>query len=565
MQQSKDGEGLFGRCGLFDAGHFVVLVFNGLLQGLVGDIGAQGDDGGAGLVADHGLVDFGQSFQCLLHAGLAVAAHHAFNVQGLFHKTFLLDSGFRNGFGRIFSLRLRGSGQGGSLDLVVVFGAVQVEQIQAQRVADDTEAGQAHRGGAEHGVQRQAEGDEHTGGQRDANDVVDEGPEQILVDVAQGGAAQADGGGHIGEPGVHQHHVRRINGDVRSGTDGDAGVGAGQGRGIVDAVADHGDLAGGLQLANDGVLAVGQDASNDLIHACLTADGVGGALVVAGEHHDPDAHVLQFTDGAGAVLLDGIGHGHHAQQTARAAEVERRFALACQRGGFCLQAGGHSGLCRKEGRMACVNFFAVQRCSQAVAGQGCKVGDFRGFDGVGLGVSEDGFGQRMLAPALQRGGKSQQLRLAHALGGQDVGDLGFAAGDGAGLVQRHDLGAACGFQRSGRLEQDAVLGPQTVADHDGHRCGQAQRTGAADDQHRDAAGQRIAELPAQQQPDDGGDHCDGDDRRDEEARHGVGDLGDGGLGGGGVADHPDDLRQSGIFAHAGGLAPQEARLVGGGG
>ena len=45
----------------------------------------------------------------------------------------------------------------------------------------------------------------------------------------------------------------------------------------------------------------------------------------------------------------------------------------------------------------------------------------------------------------------------------------------------------------------------------------------------------------------------------------VNDLGDGGLGGGGVADHPDDLRQSGIFAHAGGLAPQKARLVGGGG
>ena len=85
--------------------------------------------------------------------------------------------------------------------------------------------------------------------------------------------------------------------------------------------------------------------------------------------------------------------------------------------------------------MACVNFFAVQRCSQAVAGQGCKVGDFRGLDGVGLGVSEDGLGQRMLAPALQRGGKGQQLRLAYPLGGQDVGDLGFAAGDGAGLIQ----------------------------------------------------------------------------------------------------------------------------------
>ena len=40
----------------------------------------------------------------------------------------------------------------------------------------------------------------------------------------------------------------------------------------------------------------------------------------------------------------------------------------------------------------------------------------------------------------------------------------------------------------------------------------------------------------------------------------VSDLGDGGLGGGGVADHPNDLGQGGILAHPGGLAPQKARL-----
>ena len=48
--------------GLLDAGHRIVLIFNGLLQHVVGDLGVQGDDGGAGLVAHHGLVHLGQGF-----------------------------------------------------------------------------------------------------------------------------------------------------------------------------------------------------------------------------------------------------------------------------------------------------------------------------------------------------------------------------------------------------------------------------------------------------------------------------------------------------------------------
>ena len=84
-------------------------------------------------------------------------------------------------------------------------------------------------------------------------------------------------------------------------------------------------------------------------------------------------------------------------------------------------------------------------------------------------------GQRVLTLLLQRGRQRQQLALGNALRRQDVSDPGLAAGDGAGLVQRHDLGAACGFQRGGGLEQDAVPGPQTVAHHDGHRrCAQGQ-------------------------------------------------------------------------------------------
>ena len=61
------------------------------------------------------------------------------------------------------------------------------------------------------------------------------------------------------------------------------------------------------------------------------------------------------------------------------------------------------------------------------------------------------------------------------------------------------------FQSRGGFEQDAVLRTQAAAHHNGHRGGQAQGAGAADDQHGDAPGQGKAKAPAQQQPDHGGD------------------------------------------------------------
>ena len=63
----------------------------------------------------------------------------------------------------------------------------------------------------------------------------------------------------------------------------------------------------------------------------------------------------------------------------------------------------------------------------------------------------------MLAAAFQRGGQRQQLRLGHAVCGQQVGHFWLAAGDGAGLIQRYDAGAPGFFQRRSGLEQDAVL------------------------------------------------------------------------------------------------------------
>ena len=98
------------------------------------------------------------------------------------------------------------------------------------------------------------------------------------------------------------------------------------------------------------------------------------------------------------------------------------------------------------------------------------------------------------------------------------------------LSRAHDLGAAGRASREAAgLEEDAVFWRPL-------RCPTMMATGVArpraqgqlDDQHRDAPGQGKGQILAQQEPDQGGHHRNGDDRRDKDARHPVSDLGDGG-------------------------------------
>ena len=229
--------------------------------------------------------------------------------------------------------------------------------------------------------------------------------------------------------------------------------------------------------------------------------------VVARQHHHPDAHVLQLPGwprGLSSLMASATAMTPSSLPAPR--KEEGRFALRGKGCGVVLQRLGHLHLGGNEAGVAAEDLHAVQSGGQAVAGQGGKVGDVAGMRWSRASASAStALASGCSLFCSSAGGQRQQLALGHALRGEDVGDLGLTAGDGAGLIQRHDLGTASSFQRSGRLEEDAVLGTQAVAHHDGHRGGKAQRAGAADDQDGNAAGQRIAQLMAQQQPDDGGD------------------------------------------------------------
>ena len=531
---------------LRDACDGVVLGLDRALEHGVVHRRAERHDGGARRVADFGLRDLGQRLERLLHGRLTVTAHHAFDGNGLFHSCFLLD------FGYFFEMVCA---------FMIVARIAQPEQIQAQGVRDHAEARQAHGCRAEHGVERQAERDEHARRDGDADGVVEKRPEQVLVDVAQRRAAEPDGRRDVAQAAVDEHDVGRVDGHVRARADGDADVRARERRRVVDAVADHGDLAACAQAADLALLTVGQHARDHLVHAGLRADGFRRARVVACDHDDTDAHVPQLADGLRAVGLEHVGHGDDAEQLPASGKKQRRLAGLRERFRLRLHGRGDLGHGAEEVRVAAAERLPVEHGAQTVARQGLKVRDLGGGQPVRLRAAQHRLGQWVLAPALERAGQAQQLALRHAGGRTDVRHGRVAGGDGASLVERDDLDAAGLLEGGGRLEENAVFRAHAAADHDRHRCGEAERARAADDEHGDAARERIAHAAPQQQPDNERHERDAHDRRHEHAGHLVGDLRDRRLRGRRVADHLDDLRKGCVLADARGAAFQEARLV----
>ena len=84
---------------------------------------------------------------------------------------------------------------------------------------------------------------EHAGGDRNAQRVVAEGEGQILPDVGDGGLGQTARAHDAREIALEQGDPRALDRHVGAGAHGNADIGRGQRRRVVDAVAGHGDLA----------------------------------------------------------------------------------------------------------------------------------------------------------------------------------------------------------------------------------------------------------------------------------------------------------------------------------
>ena len=300
-----------------------------------------------------------------------------------------------------------------------------------------------------------------------------------------------------------------------------------------------------------------------LVQADHCADMLGGGGVVAGQQHDLQAQCFHLADGLGRSLLDDIRHTDNARRFASQREVQRGHAVAAHFLARLLQVRRQfAGLADKVGvaaRDELTGHFALQ----ALAGDRLKIRN----SGVGKLVPvrflQNSAGQRVLASQFETSGHAEQEFFGHVAGSHDLDDARLTGGDGAGLVQQHGVGVTGSLQAGGCLEQNAVFCTHTAADHDGNRRCQAQCAGAADDQHADAARQRVGKGLAQQQPDNESQRCNADNGRHKDAGDFIGRFGQRGFGGSGVPHQADDLGQGSILADTLGPAGQRAILIDG--
>lgn len=120
---------------------------------------------------------------------------------------------------------------------------------------------------------------------RSAKMILDaDGEGDVLDEQAVGDAGEAHERCDRRDPVVHHGNVGGLDGAVRAAhAHGDADVGSGKRRGVVDAVARHGGEAALLKLLDGLELVLGQQVRPDVLETDLFGERAGGRLVVACE------------------------------------------------------------------------------------------------------------------------------------------------------------------------------------------------------------------------------------------------------------------------------------------
>jgi hypothetical protein len=142
------------------------------------------------------------------------------------------------------------------------------------------------------------------------------GQGEVLAHDPPGPAGVDEDVGDVVEVLAEQGHVGGLDGDVAAGdAHGDANVGGGQGRGVVDAVAQHRGPPARTELADGGDLVLRSQLGPDVVDAGLAGQSVGGGLVVAREHRDAaDAVAAETGDDLGCFGAQLVADGDGAEE-----------------------------------------------------------------------------------------------------------------------------------------------------------------------------------------------------------------------------------------------------------
>ena len=144
---------------------------------------------------------------------------------------------------------------------------------------------------------------------------------------------------------VEVDHVAGLARRHRAGIHGHAHVSLGQRRGIVRAVAAHGDeLALGLLLADQVQLVLGRCLRQEIVHPGFGCDGGGGQRIVARDHDGADAHAAQLGEALADTALHDVFQMDEPEQAPVSGDGKRRPACRRNRFGRALKLAAAAGM-----------------------------------------------------------------------------------------------------------------------------------------------------------------------------------------------------------------------------
>ena len=163
---------------------------------------------------------------------------------------------------------------------------------------------------------------------------------------------------------------------------------------------------------DDVALVVGQHLGLDPVDAQAAGDGLGGDLVVAGEHDDLDALRSQRLERGGGGLLDGVGDGEHARDAGRRRRRRRRWRRRRAAG----RPRRPARPCPRPWPVRNVSLptsdpSSVDAADDALADGGVEVVDRRNAQvPARSAAAHDGQAERVLGGAFDAGGQPQDAR-----------------------------------------------------------------------------------------------------------------------------------------------------------
>src|SRR6266496_164579 len=189
---------------------------------------------------------------------------------------------------------------------------------ESQRIGDDGNGTQTHCRARDDGAEQQTEEwIEQARSDGYTERVIDESEEKVLTNIPHHRTAQDHGFRDAAKVAFDEGNAGTFNCDIGAGAHCDANVSGGERGRVVDAVAGHRyDVALLTEFLHALMFALRFDASFHLVEAKSPGHGVGGALVVAGQHENLESQLVNLRNGFRRGRLDGIGYSQDARELA---------------------------------------------------------------------------------------------------------------------------------------------------------------------------------------------------------------------------------------------------------